>query len=153
MQIRRKFFGPSLVSGIIAAENILKNRIFKDFKHIKAKEIQNTYLRDNKNNQSVLLKVQSMIDQSLGFYRNKKDLENCIIKLKNLLDSNHFLKDKHAKQLILSTLWIATSALLREESGGNHNRLDFPNPSENWQCSIAIHRLPNGKVGWEKITR
>jgi len=142
----------ALVSGIIAAEKILRNGVFKDFENLKIKEIQKTYKIDKKICQSINLKVQDIINKSLGFCRNKKDLEKCIKKLKHLLKSDYLLKDIYTKQLILSTLLIANSALLREESRGNHNRLDFPNLSEDWQCSIAISRSSDGNIQWEKIT-
>jgi len=143
----------ALVSGIIAAEKILENGIFKGFRGLKIKEIQNTYSRDEKIYQSLISKVQKITHKSLGFYKNKKDLENCIKKLKNILKYDYLLQDKYTKQLVLSTLLIANSALLREESRGNHNRLDFPDLSKDWQCSIVVNRSFNGEIQWKKIPR
>jgi len=143
----------ALVSGIIAAEKILKDGILKNFNNLKIKAIPKTYKIDEKIYQNIKFKVQGIINKSLGFYRNKKDLEICIKKLKHLLKSDYLLKDTYTKHLVLSALLIANSALLREESRGNHNRLDFPNFSKDWQCSIVISSSYDGDIKWEKIIR
>jgi len=144
----------ALVSGILAAEKVLECENFKIFRDIKVKNFNNFQnIIDKDISQKIKLRVQSLLNKSLGFYRNKKDLETCKEELASILSSDYLLNDLLTKNIVLSALLIVNSALLREESRGNHNRLDFPYPRKDWQCSIKVWRSLDNEIMWEKIKR
>lgn len=96
----------------------------------------------------------------LGVLRTAKGLETAIRDLEDLAARAQDLKAQtpkairealEAENLILAGLMVARSALLREESRGNHYREDFPaEGGPAWRCNIRVRRGEDGYPRCEK---
>lgn len=140
----------AMVSGIFAAEKILGvDTIFT----ARSKIFNETYNRDKHVNNKNISIIKEVVRKTLGFYRDEVILEKGLSELNDIYESKTILKDEFTRQLALSGLLIAQSALLRTESRGVHNRRDFPNIDKRWQCSLKINRSPSGQIIWDKIPR
>jgi len=101
-------------------------------------------------------KLQKLMWDNVGIYRDRESLENAIAKIERIQaedvpcmsvprtdHSNQWLTALQIENMLLTSKLVAKSALFREESRGSHARLDFPEKdNENWFCNTVI--IPRG---------
>ncbi|HBR28723.1 MAG TPA: L-aspartate oxidase [Firmicutes bacterium] len=139
----------ALVSGVLAAEGIMKS----EFPIIQPQGQTPQYNWDPEVRAVIIPQVRHLVGETLGATRNQTELENGKAKLKEILASPRVNRDNITRQTALAALLIMESALLRRESRGSHFRSDYPETSDNWQCSIELTQSPEGEINWTTLTR
>lgn len=142
----------ALVSGVLSAESIVEKN-FKHFYKIDRPSFSEQISRDKKIYNQYVPKIKNIVSETVGFMRDEKTLKTGIEKLTLILETKEVLKDELTKQIALSGLLIAKSCLLRTETRGSHNRSDYPEKDEKWQCSVVIDKLDDNKISWRKLKR
>lgn len=70
--------------------------------------------------------IQTALETGCGILRTRKDLAASVATIENVLETSAQLESPFLRRSALVALTIANSALLREESRGDHFREDFP---------------------------
>ncbi|MEM1802285.1 MAG: hypothetical protein QXG04_04015, partial [Sulfolobales archaeon] len=91
--------------------------------------------------------VRNIMWTYVGILRNEESIRRCINKLNNIYENidkvrirnrSDIIKYSELKNLLLTSLAISHSALLRTESRGSHFRTDYPEESVGWKKNIRI---------------
>ncbi|MEK6734491.1 MAG: succinate dehydrogenase flavoprotein subunit [Pseudomonadota bacterium] len=97
------------------------------------------------NPQDIKIELQLIMQENVGMFRTKKNLESSLKKLQDIINKQFIISDKsliwnsellealETKNLAIQALITCYAALKREESRGAHFRVDFPvRDDENW---------------------
>ena len=111
--------------------------------------------------------LQDLMGETVGIVRNREDLERGISEIKRLQEEAKEVKAHGSSQfnpgwdeaislrsLFITSLAVASGALVREESRGAHTRLDFEGERDEWlDYNIVIRNGANGEMEMEKVKR
>jgi aspartate oxidase len=141
----------ALTSGVLGAEGILGG----DFKAVTTafSERKPTFYSDQEVREEVIPQVRRIVGRALGAQRDGAALRESDRELREILNSLDARPDTLARQTALSALLMARSAQLRRESRGSHYRSDYPELSQEWQCSIELTRGGEDTIQWRSIAR
>jgi len=148
----------ALVSGVLAAESALRALDeLKDFFKDSVKRY--SFLEEKSFGRDVALReetssiVKKVLSDALGLQRDRNRLEGALERLGHMLEREAIKGDRLSYLMTMSSFLLVNSALIREESRGNHHRKDFPLMSSDWQCSIEVFKGEGGCPRWRKIPR
>ncbi|MCS7233784.1 MAG: FAD-binding protein [Synergistetes bacterium] len=149
----------ALVSGILAAEEIAKEREENEREFEKAlgkKSLIDSSIRFKRNasimGEKICL-IKDILRKAFGFRRSGCELERAFNLISDILESTELKLDTFSYQTVLSALLLIKAAFLREETRGSHYREDYPFIKPQWQCSIEIFKGEDGSVCWRKVSR
>lgn len=82
--------------------------------------------------------LQKIGAEALGIYRNGADLDAALSAVQGIYNNPEMSLDSFAKQSAEAVLLILNAALLRKESRGTHNRLDYPEKNTSYEKSFTL---------------
>lgn len=127
--------------GWISAENAVKHSYCADFQMQlnKEKELFDGW-EPGKSCSEIEEKLSEIMNHSMGIYRNEKDLKSALGKLEELdIDCGVSYYDHiRIQSLILLAKACILSALMRKESRGAHQRIDYPQSSDDYKKNTCV---------------
>lgn len=125
--------------GWIAAENAI-NDSSDDYVNVIDEEIESfNKFEKNGNSSDVEDKLAEIMASSMGIYRNEDDLNDALEKLDELnVNANSYYDYIEQESLILLARACVVSALMRKESRGSHQRIDYPDTSDEYKKTTCV---------------
>lgn len=101
-------------------------------------------------------KLASLMNNSMGIYRNEKDLKDAYKKLEKLKQSEinaigNYYNYKKIQPLIILAQAMLLSAINRKESRGAHQREEFPETNDNYKKTTIVEFSGKLKISFEEI--
>ena len=122
------------ISGMLCAEGIAHTADFD-------RKIPEEPIRFKENQEirnSIMPQLQKIGAEALGIYRNGADLDAALSAVQGIYNNPETSLDSFAKQSAEAVLLILNAALLRKESRGTHNRLDYPEKNTSYEKSFTL---------------
>lgn len=110
--------------------------------------------------ESLKHEIQNIMWVNVGVLRSEESVEKCINRLNeihgslgNIRLSNHIdvVKYSELENILLTSLTVSHSALIRTESRGSHFRTDYPEENSEWRKNIRI-TYKDGELKHQIIT-
>lgn len=101
-------------------------------------------------------KLAYLVNDSMGIYRNEKDLQDAYKKLEKLKQSEinaigNYYNYKKMRALIILAQAMILSAINRKESRGAHQREEYPKTMDNYKKTTLVEFSGEIKVSFEEI--
>ncbi|MBR0138267.1 MAG: FAD-binding protein [Erysipelotrichaceae bacterium] len=125
--------GQAAMTGFICGESIAEFGQFID----ELPEDNTPYHEDKEVCEKYLTRARAIADPAFPVFRNGKDLEEGIAKLDELLKEEELKKSDTAYNSIVVMKLVLNGALLRKESRGVHNRVDYPEENPEYAHGIV----------------
>lgn len=111
--------------------------------------LESSILADGQKTERLGRSLKEVMWHNVGIIRQGKDLEEALLRIKELKslseklearDSRGLIKSLEFKNMLLLSEMVCRAALLREESRGAHYRRDYPQEETAWLNNIIIYR-------------
>lgn len=99
-------------------------------------------------------KLSRIMNESMGIFRNEKDLKNALNMLDNLdsnVDARNYYEYARSNTLLVLAKASIKSALARKESRGAHQRLDWPESDDDYQKTTCVTFDGEIKISFEGL--
>ena len=100
-------------------------------------------------------KLAEIMNDSMGIYRNEKDLKDALARLDELdiNISGSYYDYIRLESLVLLAKASVTAALMRRESRGAHQRIEYPESSKNYEKTTCITYDGEIEVSFRQLVR